>query len=364
MTPLKKQLVGTTMLTPNAFIVRDPITIGTIILGSVGVTATVGASAIIFGYTAFQIGAYIVGSIAISLVTSWAVRALSPSPSMPSMQDAAAMNSRGILTNAKEPTATHQYVYGQVRKGGTITYLEATGSNNKYLHMIIALAGHEVSEITSIYVNDEIVALDASGFVTSAPWSSKIRIKKHLGTSSQLVDTDLQIESNQIDAEFQGKGIAYLYVRLEYDQDVFANGIPMFTAIIKGKKVYDPRTGLTAYSNNAALCIRDYLLSDYGMNDTSVNDTSFIASANICDENVTLDGGGTEKRYAMNGLITGTETIGSVLQLMMTSCAGTLFWGQGTWQLKVGYYTPAVKTFTLDDLRGPISLQTRTNLQE
>jgi hypothetical protein len=360
MTPLKKILVGTTMLTPNAYVLRDPVTIGTYILTSAGVSAAAAGTVIAFGMT---VGA-LVGHIAISLVTSWAIRALSPKPNMPSAQDAAAMSSSGILANAKEPAAYHQYIYGQVRKGGTITYLEATGSSNKFLHMIIALAGHELAEITSIYINDEIVTLDPSGFVTSSPWNSKIRVKKHLGTVDQTADTDLQIESNQVDAEFQGKGIAYLYVRLEYDQDVFANGIPIFTALVKGKKVYDPRTSLTAYSNNAALCVRDYLLSDYGLNDTYVDDVAFISSANICDENVTLDGGGTEKRYAMNGMFTGGETIGAVLQLMMTSCAGTLFWGQGTWQLKVGYYTPPVKTFTLDDLRGPISLQTRTSIRD
>lgn len=46
----------------------------------------------------------------------------------------------------------------------------------------------------------------------------------------------------------------------------------------------------------------------------------------------------------------------------MTCCAGTTFWGQGEWQLKVGYYTPPVKTLTLDDLRGPIQLQTRQSM--
>jgi hypothetical protein len=33
MTPIKKILTGTTMLSPNAFVLRDPVTIGTAILG-------------------------------------------------------------------------------------------------------------------------------------------------------------------------------------------------------------------------------------------------------------------------------------------------------------------------------------------
>lgn len=360
MTPLKKMIVGTTMLTPNALVLRDPATIGGYILTAVG-AANVAAIPVGFGLT---VGA-IVGNIAVTLVTSWAIRALSPSAGTPAGGlDAATMSSGGILTNAKNPAAPHNFVYGEVRKGGTITYLEATGSENKFLHMIIALAGHEIESIVSVYLNDSIVSLDSSGFVTDSPWNSKVRIKKHLGATSQLGDPDLEAESNQIDSNFRGQGIAYLYVRLEYDQDVFANGIPTFTALIKGKKVYDPRTGLTVYSSNAALCIRDYLLADYGLADTSVSSAVFTASANVCDENVALSVGGTEKRYSMNGIVSAHETIGSVLQLMMTSCAGTLFWGQGSWQLKVGYYTPSVKTFTLDDLRSPISLQTRTSVRD
>jgi hypothetical protein len=84
----------------------------------------------------------------------------------------------------------------------------------------------------------------------------------------------------------------------------------------------------------------------------------------VCDENVTLAAGGTEKRYEINGVISSATNIGDNLQSMLTACAGTLFWGQGEWKLKVGYYTPPVKTFTLDDLRGPVTLQTRVSMSE
>ena len=325
---------------------RDPISIGTAIATAIGVTGTVGTYAIIAATY-----------VAVSVVTSWALQALAPD--MPS-----GVGTQGLLTNIKEPTAPHQYVYGEVRKGGVVTYIESTGENNKFLHQIIVLAGHEVEEIGDIYINDEVVTLDGSGFVTSSPWNSKIRIQKFDG-SQTTAPADLLSESNQINSAFAGRGLAYLYVRLSYDQDVFANGIPLFTAKVKGKKVYDPRTDTTGYSANAALCIRDYLVTDYGMADAgSTDDTVFQAAANVCDEDVDLDGGGTEKRYEMNGVISAALAPGDILQSMMTSCAGTLFWGQGKWQLRPGYYTAPTKTFTLDDLRGPISLSTRTSRRD
>jgi hypothetical protein len=76
MTPIKKILTGTTMLSPNAFVLRDPVTIGTYILTSVGVSAAAAGTVIAFGATV----AYVVGTIAISVVTNWAINALSPKP--------------------------------------------------------------------------------------------------------------------------------------------------------------------------------------------------------------------------------------------------------------------------------------------
>lgn len=342
MTPLKRQLLGST-----SPVVHDPATVGAFILG-----ANVGTSAIVFGITAQAI----VGYIAISAVTSLALRALMPKPNMSS-------GMQGLLTNNLDGTAAQHYVYGQVRKGGTVTFYEATGTNNEFLHMVVCLAGHEVDSIGSIYLNDKVVTLDANGFVTSAPWNSKVRIKKHLGSETQVVDPDLDSETSAT-ASFRGRGIAYLYVRLEYDQDVFTNGIPAVTAVVKGKKVYDPRTSTTVWSSNAALCVRDYLVDERGLEDTGIDDTMLAVAANVCDENVPKATGGTEKRYAMNGVIVSDVQIGSALQQMMTACAGTLFWGQGEWKLKPAYYTPPVKTFTLDDLRSSITLQTRGSMSE
>lgn len=326
---------------------RDPISIGSAIAGYFGVTSTLGTLAIT--------GLSYVG---VSLITSWAMSALAPKPNVSDT------SSRGLLINAKDAVAPHDFVYGEVRKGGTVTYYETTGADNLYLHQIIVLAGHEVNAINDIYINDEVVTLDANGFVTSSPWNSKIRIKKHLGGSGQTVDSDLLAESNQITSDFVGNGIAYLYVRHEYDQDVFANGLPLITAVVKGRKVYDPRTSSTAYSNNAALCVRDYLTASYGLSDSQIDDTVFSAAANICDESVTLAEGGTEARYTVNGVVKADQNHGDVLQNMMTACAGSLFWGAGAWKLVVADYVAPVKTLGLDDLRGPISLSTRVNLRD
>lgn len=319
---------------------------GAYIAGAIGVTSTIGVALV-------TAATY----VAVTAVTSWALQALAPKP------DFGSLGSQGLLVNDKSPVSPHQFVYGQMRKGGTITYYETTGTNNKFLHQIIALAGHEVEEIGDIYINDEVVTLDGDGFVTGDKWKSKIRINKHLGDQT-TADADLVAESSQVGSNFVGNGIAYLYVRFAYDQDVFANGLPLITAVVKGKKVYDPRTATTAWSDNAALCVRDYIQSAYGMDDADIDDVAFQVAANTCDDPIPLSGGGTEARYTMNGVVSANETHSTILGRMMTSCAGTLFWGAGKWKLVAADYVAPTKVLTYDDLRSGISLDTRTNLRD
>lgn len=335
---------------------RDPVTVGAAILG-----ANVGTTVIAFGIT----GQAIVGYLVTTAITSWALSALTPKP------DFGAGTSSGVLVNAKDAAAAQEFVYGEIRKGGVITYYESSGTDNKYLHQIIVLAGHEVNSIGDIYVNDEVATLDGSGYVTSQSWNSKIFIRKFTGGSSQNVKSTLDgiadFDGPSLPANFRGDGIACLYVRYEYNQDAFPNGVPMITAKVQGKKVYDPRNSTTAYSNNAALCIRDFITSSYGLADDSIDDTSFSAAANECDEDVTLSGSGTENRYTINGVIRSNRNTGDVLQDLTTACAGTLFWGCGAWKLKVGVYTDPVNAndpLTLDDLRGPITLDTKVTMRD
>jgi hypothetical protein len=226
----------------------------------------------IIAYTGASYGvALAISYIAITAVSSIALSALAPKPKIGGGLE-------GMQANQRSGIASREYVYGQVRKGGTITYMESTGASNRYMHMVLVLAGNELTEISDIYINDEVVTLDGSGFVTGDTWKSKVRIKKHLGDQT-TADADLLAESEQIDSTFVGSGCAYLYIRLEYNSNVFANGIPLFTAVVKGAKVYDPRTATTAYSNNPALCIRHYLTSAYGLGDTS-HCSGAVASGN------------------------------------------------------------------------------------
>jgi hypothetical protein len=293
------------------------------------------------------------GYLALTAATSMALNALIPKPKLQGVN-------RGYQTNARGSALDHQIIYGRVKTGGAIIYNEATGVNNKDLHRIIAYAGHEVTSFDEIYVNDEVVTLDGTGNVISpAKYDGLIRIKEHLGSPSQTADTDLVAESAGLwTTQHTLNGIAYLYIRLSFSSDAFPNGVPEITATIKGKKIYDPRDGTTAWSDNPALCIRDYITSGYGLGEDAaqLDDTLVSAAANVCDETDTEAG---TTRYTCNGAFLTSVTPYDMLNDLLTSMGGMLWYAQGKWRMKPAYWTEPVLSLTNNDLRSGLSVSTR-----
>ena len=321
--------------------------VGVYLLGSVGVTVAA---------TSFV--AYAVGYLAITAVTSIIMKAL-----MPSAQSAA--GSRGYTVNSQGSAQDHQIIYGEVRVGGPIIYDEATGADNKFFHRIVAVAGHEVDSFVTFYANDEALTVNGIGFVTApANYANKMRILTGSGADNQLANAALLSESAHWTNSCTLSGIAYIYARFEYNQDAYPNGVPSITAVVKGKKLYDPRTGATEWSSNPALCIRDYLKSSYGLSedDSKIDDDAIISAANICDQTVTNDATAstpTSTRYTCNGSFTTQVTPYDTFTNLVSAMGGKIWYGQGKWRIKPAYWTAPVMDINNDDFRSGIGVSTR-----
>lgn len=371
-----------------------------------------------------------------------ALNALAPKPNF-------GLGSSGYNLKGESGSALdHQVIYGEARVGGVRVYDASTGNKNEYLHRILAFAGHEVSDYSEIYINDELVtftngspkytvrlvedvvyftgnenpketvtvyditsnidsyvvddtlsesaytslestailktkvsggaysdvslrefisatitAKSVSGgdVITPERYVGKVRIKPYYGTPTQTADSDLIAETvDLVDGKWTTdhrlQGIAYLYIRFKFDADSFPNGVPSVSATIKGKKVYNPTTLETEWSDNPALCLRDYLTSDYGLDQPSdrIDDTLVSAALAICNQ--TVEG---EKRYTCNGAFrTATEPSGIISDLL-SSMGGLIWYGQGKWRMKASAWTTPTISFDEGDLRSGISLSTR-----
>jgi hypothetical protein len=318
--------------------------------------ASAAAAGTVFTFAGLSGFAAIATSFLVSTAMGVALNALTPKPKVGAGAGGYSIN------GANGSSLAHQIIYGETRVGGVRIYDAATGGNNEFLHRILAFAGHEVDSYQQIYLNDEVVTIDGSGNVTSpSRYDGFVRIKTYSGTTTQTADPDLISETSgltdgQWTSNHRLQGIAYIYVRFKYNADAFPNGIPSVSAVIRGKKVYDPRTTTTSWSSNPALCIRDYLTSEYGLNQPSdrIDDSLVIAAANISDQ--TTEG---ESRYSCNGAFTTDSEPAEVITNLLTSMGGLLWYGQGKWRMKASAWTTPAVTFNEDDLRSGISLSTR-----
>lgn len=243
-------------------------------------TSITAAGAIAFSWSAFALSA--VSSIALSAIS----RALAPKPK--SSAASFAKDRSSSTQNIRQPITSHQIVYGVRRVSGPIVFVSSTESN-LYIHMIVVLASHEVESIDEVWLNDYSIAnddLDANGLVTAGRYANYVRIKKHLGQSSQGADSSLVAEVPEWTTNHKIQGRAYVYVRLQYNQDLFPSGIPNISAVVRGKKIFDPRDSVIRFTTNNALFAYDYLTDEtYGLESSgSIDETSVIAAANLADE--------------------------------------------------------------------------------
>lgn len=261
---------------------------GWVVIGEVvsAVWGWLGASAVGEFIGAVFVAGYAVYSVRNNQVASHKARKL------------AASQSQEIETRmqmVRQAISSWRVIYGTVRVSGAMTFFHSTNNSNT-LHILLTLAGHEIEAIDDVYFNDEYIPLAENGSVPSGRWAGYAVIKKGLGNVAGDASLNAWMIANtggKWTANHKQSGHAKLYVQITFNRDLMSEGLPNISCIVRGKKIYDPRTTLTAWSDNAALCIRDYLTDTkrgFGCTSTEINDISFAAAANICDERITFAG--------------------------------------------------------------------------
>tara|TARA_R100001510_G_scaffold57735_1_gene67265 strand:- start:5303 stop:8164 length:2862 start_codon:yes stop_codon:yes gene_type:complete len=323
------------------------------------------------------VGAYsFLTSVAIYAAASAALTALSPTPDMPDLSGYGDFVSQaGNRTQMiKQPAQPRRVVYGTMRVSGVLTYISTT-NDDKNLHMIISMACHEIDGFDSFRIDDSTVTM-AGNEVTAPKRFRKgnkltggklVEINTHTGADDQDADTLLTQRVKEWTTDHRQRGVAYMYCLLKFDRDAFPRGLPNISATVRGRKVFDPRDSSTAFSNNPALCIRDYLTNTrfgLGCSADEIDDTSFIAAANACDENVTLATGDTQKRYTMDGTFETNRAPKKIIEDMLSSCGGILNYTNGKFRLLVAEYRSPSVSLVQSDFVAPIELQAKTSLAD
>jgi hypothetical protein len=295
-----------------------------------------------------------------TLLLSYAAQALMPKPQT-------TLQNRTVTI--REPVVPRDLVYGRTRKGGVIVFLHSSGSDNAVLDLVIVLATHRVKSIGAVYFEGE-VALNAGG-AAQGRWAGKVSIEKKLGGATQTAFTALKAAlPDKWTENHRLRGCAAIHLRLTYDQDAYPGGIPNITVDLEGKNdIWDPRIQASAYSENPALCLADYMANTtwgigarIGQPD-GIAEMALIEAANICDEPVALAGGGTELRYACNGVITLSEVPKTIIEGLLTSFAGRCAFSGGSWRIHAGAWRAPSVALTADHVReAGLTLATRVTM--
>jgi len=359
------------------------------VLGKVGAAAAslVGATIAAGSTAAIAIGGAIVAGSALVLRNLYEIE-------LPKI------DTDGSRQNTVRSTVeARKLVYGEALISGPLTYVGVSGTNNADLYQVIALAGHEVDAITDIHFDDVVIANSdigggsASGGTvggsgtfgsTTAPF---VTINKFKGLATQTASTLLSAQFTNYTADHRGDGVAYIAMKWTLNEDtsqVWDDFAPQnIKALVRGKKVYDPRLDTTqtdipgsgshrvndpstwAYSDNPALCCADYLLDDdFGLNipASKIDYVAVADAADYCDENATIpDGQGgttTEKRFTCNGVIFGTDSHQTNIDKILSSMMGTVTYVNGKYIIRTNQRETFSVEFDDNDLAGAVAINT------
>lgn len=278
-----------------------------------------------------------------------------------------------------------RYVFGTQKIGGMMVIPPiCTGNDGKYLHTVLALCGGGetgIEEIGDVYF-DQTVITSASigavtgtvldGLVSSGKFANRAWIRRYLGTQTDLPSGDYILNnaySAAFNSAFRGRGIAKIFFTNKYSSKVYKGGIPQFTAMVKGCKVYDPRLDSTnggsgsqrytdsttwTWSSNPALCARHYLVKiSRRADDIDIDDDSIIAAANVCDQSVNIPGATTQKRWQCNLTIAASDDWRENLKVIIDTMRGRALRKDGKWYLYAGAWDSPTVSINKSDWVSP-----------
>lgn len=262
------------------------------------------------------------------------------------------------LNVSLDPSTPRKIVFGTTAMPLDLRYHESSGTDQEYVDYIIAVAAHKVTSITEIWF-EEKQAWTSTGGVT-ATYSGYLTIDfRTEGTAANTIAIN---GGGKWGSSRRLTGCAYVYLRIKRTgntkkaESPLVSGLPSRVTIIgDGALLYDPRKDSTVpggsgshratdqstwgvYTNaddtdNPALQLLWWLLGweingklsvGCGVPYTRIDMPSFITAANICDENVTLAIGGTQKRYRTSGTASDADDRMEIINNFLASMNGTL----------------------------------------
>lgn len=230
-------------------------------------------------------------------------------------------------------------------------YISGTGDPpNTVLHCVVALSQGPCGALKRVYADGRVMSPTSfpHGVRTAIPdfrsGGDRLWITYYDGRVGQTADPVLVALDQGWDEDHKMTGIAYAVIEYRWDSDNMRQPVPIVFDM-EGAKLYDRRLDDTmggdgdqrlddpatwTYSTNPRVAMDHYMLGRYlnsvrtfGMKLSTdfVPYDRFEAEANLCDEDVPLKAGGTQKRYAANGFLFSDDDYADAIRRLATCMA-------------------------------------------
>ncbi len=307
-------------------------------------------------------------------------------PDTPSMDNVAEQNAKGVLLNKQSAQGPIPIVYGKRKVGGTLAFLETSGTDNEYLYMVIALCEGGVESCEKIYVDDKQVTWSGAlthgteRTVASGDFykddESKITVTWYDGRDDQTYNTTVGALSSWT-SNHRLRGVSYLALKFKWSEDCFM-GIPAVHAEIKGRKVYNAnldgtKTGGSGshredtastweWSDNPVWCTLDYMRnSRFGLGIANTyfdgDYADWQTASDVCDADVTPYGSASAiDLLDMNYVVDTKKKCIENLKEMVSGFRGYLNYANGEYKVVAESTGSASVSLTEDNILGGIKV--------
>lgn len=224
-------------------------------------------------------------------------------------------------------------VYGKQRLQGRVVAKCDYGS---YLYALVGLCAGEIDEVETLWGDGIEIPLPG----TYTPANGLLQWEKRLGAAGQTA-VDISWYTGGLGFTPTFPGLAYAnVVQPQFRVDgsfiipEFKDLPSEFTALVRGRKVPDPRPGgTTAYSNNPALCLYHWMQDPThgcGIAAADIDTASIIDAADWCDDLI-----GGLKRYELNLTILASGPADQWLETIASHFQAKVFLENGIYRLWV-----------------------------
>lgn len=327
-----------------------------------------------------------VGAIMANLLGGVAATALSRAMA-PGQSESRVLGSIRTESTTAGGTQSQTVILGRYATGGCLLAplysfgYKGDGGEIEHLVMPIAVADYPIDGIESVIIDGEKCVFDIpsarSGGIfgnTCSEYDDRAFLRVHDGRQTAADSMLVEVFGSHPDRPWAStavlRGVAYGVLAFKFDEEIWT-GIPEARFVVRGARLYDPRKDTTAGGSGAqrwsdletwtfsenpvvqiynllrGLTLADGTVYGLGVPESRLPLSTWSAAMNVCDEAVSVSGGGTRPRYRAGIEISVDQEPLDVIEEIGRACGADLVELAGEWRIAVG--EPAIVSAYITD---------------